>query len=70
MNGHRFAVKNKTDTPVAQHFSTSEHSLKISVLQAASTAVVQRRLLEKNFGSNELKSPHGTVSSIETKVWT
>ena len=47
MNGHRFAVKNKTDTPVAQHFSTSQHSLKISVLQAAPTAVVQRRLLEK-----------------------
>ena len=47
MNGHRFAVKNKTDTPVAHHFSTSEHSLKISVLQAAPTAVVQRRLLEK-----------------------
>ena len=47
MNGHRFAVKNKTDTPVAQHFSTSQHSLKISVLQAAPTAVVQRRLREK-----------------------
>ena len=40
-------MKNKTDTPVAQHFNTSEHSLKISVLQAAPTAVVQRRLLEK-----------------------
>ena len=48
MNGHRFAVKNKTDTPVvAHHFSTSKHSLKISVLLAAPTAVVQRRLLEK-----------------------
>ena len=47
MNGHRFAVKNKADTPVANHFSTNQHSLKISVLQAAPTAVVQRRLLEK-----------------------
>ena len=47
MNGHRLAVKNKTDMPVANHFSTREHSLKISVLQAAPTAVVQCRLLEK-----------------------
>ena len=47
MDGHRFTVKNKTDTPVAKHFSTNEHSLKISVLQTASTAVVQRRLLQK-----------------------
>ena len=69
MNGKRFAVKNKTDTPVAQLFSTSEHSLMISVVQAAPTAVVQRRLLE-NFGSNGLKNPRITVSSIETNVWT
>ena len=69
MNGKRFAVKNKTVTPVAQHFNTSEHSLKISVVQAAPTAVVQHRLLE-NFGSSGLKNPRSTVSSIETKVWT
>ena len=46
MNGHRSAIKNGEDTPVADHFK-QEHSVRDSVLTSTPEEVVQRRLMER-----------------------
>ena len=46
MNGHRSAIKNSEDTPVADHFK-EEHSVRVSVLTSTPEEVVQRRLMER-----------------------
>ena len=46
MNGHRSAIKNGEDTPVADHFK-EEHSARVSVLTSTPEEVVQRRLMER-----------------------
>ena len=46
MNGHRSAIKNGEDTPVANHFK-EEHSARVSVLTSTPEEVVQRRLMER-----------------------
>ena len=45
MNGHRFSIKNKTNTPVGMHFSTEGHNPRVSVIQKAPPDILQRRLL-------------------------
>ena len=46
MNGHRSAIKNGEDTPVADHFK-EEHSVRVSVLTSTPEEVVQRSLIER-----------------------
>ena len=47
MNGHRHSIKNNEDTPVAIHFSTEGHTLRVAVLQRTPQDVIKRRTLEK-----------------------
>ena len=46
MNGHRSAIKNGEDTPVADHFK-EEHSVRVSVLTSTPEEVIQRHLMER-----------------------
>ena len=46
MNGHRWAIKNGEDTPVADHFK-EEHSVCVGVLTSTPGEVIQRRLMER-----------------------
>ena len=46
MNGHRSAINNDEDTPVADHFK-EEHSVRVSVLTSTPEEVIQRRLMER-----------------------
>ena len=57
MNGHRFSIKNKTNTPVGMHFSTEGHNPRVSVIQKAPQDILQRRLLEKSWIDRLKKSP-------------
>ena len=46
MNGHRSAIKNGEDTPVANHFK-EKPSVRVSVLTSTPAEVIQRRLMER-----------------------
>ena len=45
-NGHRSAINNSEDTPVAEHFK-EENSVRVSVLTSTPEEVIQRRLVER-----------------------
>ena len=45
MNGHRSAIKNGEDTPVAEH--KEKHSARVSVLTSTPEEVIERRLVER-----------------------
>ena len=47
MTGHRSAINNKIDTPVAEHFQLAGHHLRVSVIQSASEDVMKRRTVER-----------------------
>ena len=46
---HRFAIKHKGDTPVADHFAVAGHNPRLSVLQGASENVLLRRIAERSW---------------------
>ena len=47
MNGHRYSLKHKQDTPVAEHFRKKDHKMTVRVLQGAQEDVTMRRSLGK-----------------------
>ena len=49
MTNHRHTIKHRVDTPVAEHFSAQTHTMRVSVIQAASADVLQRRIREKSW---------------------
>ena len=59
---HRFAIKHKGNTTVADHFAVAGHYPRLSVLQAASDNVLLRLIAERSWIS-KLKS-HPSVYVI------
>ena len=49
MNGHRYSVNHKLDTPVAEHFRQKDHKMAVRVLQGTPEDVTMRRSLEKKW---------------------
>ena len=47
MNGHRYSLKHKQDTPVADHFKKKDHKMAVRVLQGAQENVTMRSLEKK-----------------------
>ena len=47
MNGHRYSLKHKLDTPVAEHFRKKDHKMAVSIFQGNPEDVTMRRSLEK-----------------------
>ena len=47
MNGHRFAIKHKEDTPVAKHFNMAGHVWRVSALQYGPVDTIKRRTIKK-----------------------
>ena len=63
MTNHRHTINHRVDSPVAEHFSAQTHTMRVSVIQAASADVLQRRIGKKSWTERlRLQGPFNIIN--------
>ena len=61
MTQHRGSIRHGEDTPVADHFRTPGHLLRVLILQSTPREVIQRRIAEAEWIAHFRAEPSATV---------